>query len=625
MIDDILLNILLLSPLLSASIIFLLNIFNLKVKQFVYTSLALLGSGVSAGIALYVSFKSFSLGQIFSSNLFTWLDVGEFNIEVALRADALGSFMILFVAPVSFLIHMYATGYMNKDKSYARFFAYFNLFIFFMFMLVLADNPILMFLGWEGVGLTSYALVSFYFEDIKNTYAGNKAFIVNRVGDFGFLSALMILFVEIGDKGFSFEDILHNITLINSPTLSLIAFLLFVGAMGKSAQLPLFVWLPDAMAGPTPVSALIHAATMVTAGVYMVARFSPLYVMTPEISLFIAYIGAFSALFAAVVASRQYDIKKILAYSTMSQLGFMFMALGVNAYSIALFHMFTHAFFKALLFMGAGAIIVAFHHKQDIRQLRGIKYSAPLVFIMMTTATITISALPPFAAFFSKDAIMSSLYFSGEYILFSLAFVTSMLTAYYMFRLIFVLFFTKEFQAGKQNPLSMNIPMLILTIFSVIAGLFNLPELFGGDSKVSKWLNLEDKTLIISHSAEIILMSISTIIILGVIYYTYKRYAYTNKILDESETNIVANKFYIDEVYKRVFVSSLEKLSDFLDKKISYSFIDRTINLLAFSYAKAGRLFSLIENGNVRYYALYMSVGLMLGFVYLYILLRTML
>ena len=620
--DELLLNTLLLSPLVSAFLIFLINILLVNVRQYIYTFLALMGSGISAAIALYVSYYSYFYSQIFTSSLFTWIELGDFVIEVALRADALGSFMLLFIAPVSFLIHIYATGYMDKDKSYGRFFAYFNLFIFFMFMLVLGSNPIIMFLGWEGVGLTSYALVGFYFEDIKNTYAGNKAFILNRIGDFGFLSALMILFVEIGSGGFSFEAIFSNLHQIDTLTLSLIAFLLFVGAMGKSAQIPLFVWLPDAMAGPTPVSALIHAATMVTAGVYMVARFAPLYNIAVDISLFIAYVGALSALFAALVASRQYDIKKILAYSTMSQLGFMFMALGVNAYSTALFHMFTHAFFKALLFMAAGAIIIAFSHKQDIRELRGIKYSAPLIFLMMVVATVTISALPPFSAFFSKDAIMSSLYVSGNIELFIIAFVASLLTAYYMFRMIFVMFFTKSYQAGKQSSRSMIYPMLILTILSVLAGLLNLPEIFSGDLRVSGWLNLPDKTLLVDHSTEIILMSVNTLIIAIVIYFTYKRYAYTDKILEESEVSLIANKFYIDEVYIFIFVRPLQYLSKFIDKKVSYTLIDRSIYILAFAYAKAGRLLSYIENGNVRYYALYMSVGLMLGFVYLYVLLR---
>jgi len=622
MIDDILLNILLLSPLLSATFIFLINISLRNTKQFIFTFLALSGSGISAAIALYMSYYSYFYSQLFSSTLFTWLDVGDFIIEVSLRADSLGSFMLLFVAPVSFLIHIYATGYMDKDKSYGRFFAYFNLFIFFMFMLVLASNPIIMFIGWEGVGLTSYALVAFYFEDIKNTYAGNKAFIVNRIGDFGFLSALMILFIEIGSGGFSFETIFLNISQIDTTTLNLVAFLLFVGAMGKSAQVPLFVWLPDAMAGPTPVSALIHAATMVTAGVYMVARFAPLYNIAVDISLFIAYIGALSALFAAVVASRQYDIKKILAYSTMSQLGFMFMALGVQTYSTALFHMFTHAFFKALLFMAAGAIIVAYHHKQDIRELRGIKDSAPLMFIMMGIGAFTISAIPPFSAFVSKDAIMSALFVSEHYGLFIIAFIASLLTAYYMFRMVFVLFLNKNYQEGQTTPVSMVYPMLILTFFSIFAGLLNLPEIFGGGTSVSMWLKLADKSVDISHSTETLLMSVSTLCIIGVIYLTYKRYAYTDKILDEDENSLVANRFYIDEMYNFIFVIPLNYLSEFIDKKISYGLIDRSINIFAFAYAKAGRFFSYIENGNVRYYALYMSVGLMLGFVYLYVLLR---
>ncbi len=620
--DTILLTILLLSPLLSATLIFLINISFIHVKQYIYTFLALAGSGMSAVIALYVSYYSYFENKIFVSHLFTWLDVSHFSVEVALKADALSSFMILFVAPVSFLIHVYATGYMDKDKSYGRFFAYFNLFIFFMFLLVLADNPIIMFVGWEGVGLTSYSLIGFYFEEIKNTYAGNKAFIVNRVGDFGFLSALMLLFVLIGSGGFSFEAIFSNLTQIDTPMLTLIAFLLFVGAMGKSAQIPLFVWLPDAMAGPTPVSALIHAATMVTAGVYMVARFAPLYNIAVDVSLFIAYIGAFSALFAAVVATRQYDIKKILAYSTMSQLGFMFMALGVGAYSTALFHMFTHAFFKALLFMGAGAIIVAFHHKQDIRELRGIRKAVPTIFVMMLIATLTISAIPPLSAFFSKDAIMSALYASGHIDIFLMALAASLLTAFYMFRMLFVLFFSKTYQEGARSSKTMIYPMAVLTFLSIVAGVLNFPEIFGGNLNMSHWLDLADKHIELSHGSELVLMSVNTLLIIGVIYYAYKRYAYTDMIEHENDAGFVANKFYIDEIYNVLIVKPLNVLSEFFDKKISHFLIDNSINNLAFSYAKFGKLFSYFENGSVRFYSLYILFGVVSVFIYLYWLLR---
>ena len=620
--DTILLTILLLSPLLSATLIFLINIVFPKTRQYLYTFLALAGSGVSALIALYVSYYSYFENKLFVSHLFTWLDVSHFSVEVALKADALSSFMILFVAPVSFLIHVYATGYMDKDKSYGRFFAYFNLFIFFMFLLVLADNPIIMFVGWEGVGLTSYSLIGFYFEEIKNTYAGNKAFIVNRVGDFGFLSALMLLFVLIGSGGFSFEAIFSNLTQIDTPMLTLIAFLLFVGAMGKSAQIPLFVWLPDAMAGPTPVSALIHAATMVTAGVYMVARFAPLYNIAVDVSLFIAYIGAFSALFAAVVATRQYDIKKILAYSTMSQLGFMFMALGVGAYSTALFHMFTHAFFKALLFMGAGAIIVAFHHKQDIRELRGIRKAVPTIFVMMLIATLTISAIPPLSAFFSKDAIMSALYASGHIDIFLMALAASLLTAFYMFRMLFVLFFSKTYQEGARSSKTMIYPMAVLTFLSIVAGVLNFPEIFGGNLNMSHWLDLADKHIELSHVSELVLMSVNTLLIIGVIYYAYKRYAYTDMIEHENDAGFVANKFYIDEIYNVLIVKPLNVLSEFFDKKISHFLIDNSINNLAFSYAKFGKLFSYFENGSVRFYSLYILFGVVSVFIYLYWLLR---
>lgn len=624
--NSILLNILLLSPLTSALFIFLLNISTRYTKQTLYTLLALSGSGLSAMIALYISYTSYFEQKLFISHLFTWLNIGEFTIEVTLKADALSSFMLLFVAPVSFLIHIYATGYMDKDKSYGRFFTYFNLFIFFMFLLVLADNPIIMFVGWEGVGLISYLLIGFYFDDIKNTYAGNKAFIVNRVGDFGFLSALMLLFVEIGSSGFSYDAIFSNLSSIDTTMLSLIALLLFVGAMGKSAQLPLFVWLPDAMAGPTPVSALIHAATMVTAGIYMVVRFAPLYNMTGDVSLFIAYIGGFSALFAAIVATRQYDIKKILAYSTISQLGFMFMALGVGAYSTALFHMFTHAFFKGLLFMGAGAIIVAFHHKQDIRELRGIRKSVPTIFIMMLIGSLTISAIPPLSAFFSKDAIMNILYASNHLDLFFIALISSLLTTLYMFRMIFVLFFSEIINEPSQNSLkSMIYPMAVLTLLSIFAGVLNLPEIFGGNLNISSWLNLADKGFVLSHVNEILLMSGNTVLILSVMLYTYKRYAYNDTIMKESNTGLVVNKFYIDALYNLIIVKPIYALSFLFDRKISHELIDNSINSMAFNYRKLGKLFSILQNGNVRFYALYMLIGLVLGFIYLFLLLKAML
>jgi len=613
------LPLLLLAPLLSAFLIFLVTVFYSQTKQYFYTFLALTGSGISAILALYVSYYSYFEKQILISHLFTWLTIGDFIIDVTLKADPLSSFMLLFVAPVSFLIHIYATGYMNHDKSYGRFFAYFNLFVFFMLLLVLADNPLIMFIGWEGVGLVSYALIGFYYEDVKNTYAGNKAFIVNRVGDFGFLSALMLLFLSIPNSGFSFDTIFISLPAIDPHMLTLIAFLLFVGAMGKSAQIPLFVWLPDAMAGPTPVSALIHAATMVTAGVYMVARFAPLYNLTPDISLFIAYVGAFSALFAAIVATRQYDIKKILAYSTMSQLGFMFMALGVGAYSTALFHMFTHAFFKALLFMAAGAIIVAFHHKQDIRELRGIK--APKLFTMMLIATLTITAIPPFSAFLSKDAIMSALYASHIEI-FAIAFATSLLTTFYMFRLLFVLFFSKSEHSAQPTSKSMLHPMIILSFLSIFAGLLNVPEIFGGNLSASHWLNLADKYFVVPHVQEMLLMSLNTLFTLGVIVYTYKVYAYTNAIELEKTDGLLANKFYIDVLYSKTIVWILEKLSDLFEKKISQLLIDRSINFMGISYLKIATLFARAENGNVRFYALYMLIGLVSGFIYLYWTLR---
>jgi NADH-quinone oxidoreductase subunit L len=384
------------------------------------------------------------------------------------------------------------------------------------------------------------------------------------------------------------------------------------------------------MAGPTPVSALIHAATMVTAGIYMVARFAPLYNITGDVSLLIAYVGALSALFAAIVATRQYDIKKILAYSTISQLGFMFMALGVGAYSTALFHMFTHAFFKGLLFMGAGAIIVAFGHQQDIRELRGIRKSVPSIFIMMLIGSLTISAIPPLSAFFSKDVIMSVLYASHHLDLFLIALFSSLFTALYMFRMVFVVFYSETAHEATLEPdrnsvKSMIYPMAILTFLSVFAGMLNLPEIFGGNLKMTYWLDLADSHFSLSHTNEIFLMSVNTVLILLVLYYAYKRYAYKDTIMKESNTSLVANKFYIDALYNLIIVKPIYALSVFFDRKISRYLIDNSINAMAFNYRKLGKHFTFFENGNVRLYALYMLIGLVLGFIYLFLLLKAML
>ncbi len=417
-------------------------------------------------------------------------------------ADRLTVVMLSFITLIGTLIHIYAIGYMKDDDTYGKFFSYFNLFMGSMLLLVLADNPIMMFVGWELVGLSSYLLIGFYHQESSNITAANKAFILNRVGDFGFIIAISLLFVSLEGTGFTFDSIKTNITMINPEMLSLIGILLFVGAMGKSAQIPLYVWLPDAMAGPTPVSALIHAATMVTAGVYMVSRYSFLYVEIPDIGLFIATIGAASALFAAIIASYQSDIKKILAYSTMSQLGYMFIAVGLGAYSSGIFHVFTHAFFKALLFMGAGAVIIALHHEQNIFKMGGLKKDLKLVYITMLIATLAISGIPPFSGFFSKDAILVTAFASEHYVLWGVGSLTAAFTAFYMFRLFFSVFHAKGKSTYKLQsiPKSMTYPLVFLALGSTTAGFLGVNESYGGNSWINTFLALPDIELHIAHS-----------------------------------------------------------------------------------------------------------------------------
>ncbi|HIP18051.1 MAG TPA: NADH-quinone oxidoreductase subunit L, partial [Sulfurovum sp.] len=437
-------------PFLSALLMALVYLNNTNVKRYAFFT------AVGVGTPLVMTLLSFILAyQIMNGSdtihgtLIQWIKIGDLDISIAFMADRLSVVMISFITFIGTLIHIYAAGYMKEEEGYGKFFAYFNLFMGSMLLLVLADSPIMMFVGWELVGLSSYLLIGFYHQDPDNIKAANKAFILNRVGDFGFIMAISLLFVALGSNGFTFEAIEANIDTVSPEILTLIGFLLFVGAMGKSAQIPLYVWLPDAMAGPTPVSALIHAATMVTAGVYMVARYSFLYVKVPEVGLFIASIGAVSALFAAIIASYQSDIKKILAYSTMSQLGYMFMAVGLGAYSAGIFHVFTHAFFKALLFMGAGAVIIALHHEQNIFKMGGLKKHLKLVYITMFIATLAISGIPPFAGFFSKDAILVTAFATEHYVLWGVGTLTAGLTAFYMFRMLFTVFHSDEEKKQK--------------------------------------------------------------------------------------------------------------------------------------------------------------------------------
>jgi len=559
---------------------------------------------------------------IFQQELFTWLNIDKLNINMGLLGDNLSIFMAMFVTFVGWLIHIYAVGYMKGDKGFGKFFAYFNLFLASMLVLVLADNPIILYIGWEGVGVCSYLLIKFYYGKKENVIAANKAFIVNRVGDFGFILGVITLFFAMGEVDLSFTSIEANLSIASPELLGLAGFLLFVGAMGKSAQIPLYVWLPDAMAGPTPISALIHAATMVTAGVYMVARFHFLYIDLADIGLFIAYIGAFSALLAAFIATRQNDIKKILAYSTMSQLGYMFIAVGLGFYSTGLFHVFTHAFFKAMLFMGAGGVIMALHHQQDIFKIAQHRASLPIIGFTFLVGVIAISGIPPFSGFFSKDAILAAAFQEGEYLIWAIAMFTAFLTAFYMFRLYFIVFVAPSPIAKKYiyTPKTVTFPLTILAIGAIGAGFLNFPAIFGGSHFVDTWLvQLNSKTIHLSHSTEYILMGASILVASLGILVAYKKYANFDVTKPEEEVGLIGNKFYVDEIYDVVFVKTLKKVSTFIDKVLDDKIIDGFIMNSSSGFVNIGKKVAMLQNANVRFYATFMLLGMTCIFIYIYI------
>ncbi len=457
--------------------------------------LACLAVGASFIIALYI-FLALPAGGLFQDTLYTWIESGAFRVNLSFQVDALTAVMLLIITGIGSLIHLYALGYMAHDEGIARFFVYLNLFIFFMLVLVMADNLLVLFVGWEGVGLCSYLLIGFWYQDSANAIAGNKAFIVNRIGDFGFVLGILLLLTELGRQGvwtLDFQELQKNIGLLSPRMITAIALLLFVGATGKSAQIPLFVWLPDAMAGPTPVSALIHAATMVTAGVYMTARLHFLYTLSPLTLELIAWIGAATAFLAATIALAQNDIKKVLAYSTVSQLGYMFLAVGLGAFSAAIFHVFTHAFFKACLFLGAGSVIHALGGEQDMRKMGGLKSHLPTTYRTYVIAALAISGAPLTAGFFSKDLILWQAFSHGRLALWAIGLVTAGMTAFYMFRQLFMVFHgeSRAAEAGRahlhESPPTMTLPLVVLSLGSIFAGWLGAPEYLWG-SRWERWL-----------------------------------------------------------------------------------------------------------------------------------------
>jgi NADH-quinone oxidoreductase subunit L len=589
---------------------------------------------VAFGLSVATFFQIKQSGVPVNVTIFDWISVGNFHIPFAFLVDQLSSIMLLIITGVGFLIHLYSIGYMHDDKGFGKFFAYLNLFVFFMLLLVMGSNYVVMFIGWEGVGLCSYLLIGFWYTNPSYADAAKKAFVMNRIGDLGFLLGIFLLVNSFGSVAFA--DIFPKAVSVvgGGAPIVLITLLLFVGAVGKSAQLPLFTWLPDAMAGPTPVSALIHAATMVTAGIYMIARSNILFTLAPDTMEVIAIVGLATAAFAALIALTQTDIKKVLAYSTVSQLGYMFLGLGVGAYTGAFFHVLTHAFFKALLFLGAGSVIHAMGNEQDMRKMGGLKGKIKVTFITMLVGTIAIAGIPPFSGFFSKDEILAAA-FAHSTTFYVVGVITAGLTSFYMFRMMYLTFWGKFRGTHEQehhvheSPANMTIPLIILAILSAIAGMIGVPAVLGGHHELGAYLApvFEQSTKLLgehelSHNTEWILMGTSVLIALLALGYAYSKYVSSNHVpvSDEEERPALANlsyhKFYIDELYDKVIRKPLDAISVFFYKVVEQLGIDGFVNGLGRGTLDTSKGLRLLQTGNVGFYIFMMVVGIIAILVY---------
>jgi len=622
------------------------NYFSKKVVALI-ANISIFSSFVIAVIAFIQMNGSHELADEVIKNVkFTWLNVGGLHINFAFQFDHLSAVMAMMVTGVGFLIHLYSVGYMADEEGFARFFAYLNLFMFAMLTLVLADNLLLMFVGWEGVGLCSYLLIGYYFTTEVASDAGKKAFIVNRIGDFGFLIGMFLIFTLFGTLQFTeLREIIvggHYAAEMSFGLVTLATLMMFVGATGKSAQIPLYVWLPDAMAGPTPVSALIHAATMVTSGVYMIVRLNFMFQLAPITLHTIAWVGGITALFAATIALVQNDIKKVLAYSTVSQLGYMFLALGVGAYVTGFFHILTHAFFKALLFLGSGSVIHAMHHAyhhtgehdkdpQDVRNMGGLKKYMPKTFWTFLVATLAITGFPIWAGFFSKDEILWKTFASGNKTLWVIGAVAAFMTAFYMFRLVYLTFLgeykgeEKEAEALHESPATMTIPLIILGILSTVGGFLGIPHIF----HLGNWLEHYLEPVIAKvhpmhylHSVKMewILMGVSVgIAILGFLIakIMYGRKSTIAATLADKLSyvhRLLMNKYYVDEIYDAVVITPIKKFGEFLWLFIDVIIIDGIVNLSGMLVLCFGRLYSLVQNGAIKVYAFSMLAGILILF-----------
>ncbi len=581
--------------------------------------------------------------RLIEQTLFSWIPAGSLHVNIGYLLDPLSAVMILVVSGVGFLIHVYSVGYMHRDPGYGRYFSYLNLFTFAMLTLVLADNFVFMFVGWEGVGLCSYLLIGFWFERKSASDAGKKAFIVNRIGDFGFLIGMFIIFWQVGSL--EFRTVMESAPMVfvaGGALITTACILLFVGAIGKSAQIPLYVWLPDAMEGPTPVSALIHAATMVTAGVYMIARTNVLYMMAPDALLVVAIVGAVTAIYAATIGLAQNDIKRVLAYSTVSQLGYMFLACGVAAFSAGIFHLMTHAYFKALLFLCSGAVIHAMSNEQDMRKMGGLRKYLPVTYWTFLLATLAISGIPGFSGFFSKDEILWKSFSSqfGHPIFWVIGFITAGLTAFYMFRVVYLTFHGKERMDEHtkahlhEAPKSMTVPLVVLAVLAVIGGWVGIPHVLGFTNHFERWMEpvmSQGAQVAESHAlaaagghagTEIALMVASVALVLIAIFLA--RMFYNKR--PELATNfreklsgvhrVLLNKYYVDEIYGAILIRPVVYLSLFLWKIVDVVFIDGLINGLATAYSDVSQYCRGVQTGRVRSYATLFVVGVVVLVAY---------
>lgn len=605
---------------------FLIN--GLGRKSMSKSMIGIVGSGAvlaSFVVSVWI-FLQVKGGNTYVADYFNFISADKLTIPFAFQVDQLSSLFLLIITGVGFLIHVYSTSYMHEEKNehFGRYFAYLNLFVFSMLLLVMGANYVVMFIGWEGVGLCSYLLIGFWFKKTEYNKAANKAFIMNRIGDLAFLIAIFWLVWKLDTV--SFREVFSNVSKLGNTDILVVTLLLFVGATGKSAQIPLYTWLPDAMAGPTPVSALIHAATMVTAGIYMIVRSNILYSLAPVTLHVISIIGIATALFAATIALKQNDIKKVLAYSTVSQLGYMFLALGTGSYVAAVFHVMTHAFFKALLFLGSGSVIHAMGGEQDIRKMGGLSKYMKITNFTFLIGCLAIAGIPGLSGFFSKDEILAGAYASSP-ILYAIGLFTALLTAFYMFRL-YATTFKGSFRGTHdqehhlhESPAAITIPLIVLAVLSVIGGYVGVPEfIMHGAHSLKDFLapvfagsNIHPHE--IDHSTEWMLTGISTALIVIVVIYAWARFS---KKPDTEEATgfgkVLANKWYVDEFYDAIIVRPLNKLGDFLDNMLERPVIDGVVNGVGKLVNYGSRQLRLIQSGQVGSYVLLMVLSMLIIF-----------